>query len=491
MGFRPDDERLRNALEIAEREGLDYTFEKTTLADDAHPNTVRITLERGDRHAVMIGSSLGAGRVLVTEIDGYPVEVTGNYHTIVLVAEDVKGSVARIATHPRRGRPQHRDAAAHAESARRRRVHGHRDRRRARRGGARRDPRAALGALGLPPRQGECLMYKSLADAIRDAESQRHPASRGSRWRPRAGDQGRPVDDIRAALQRALDVMRGAVGQGMTGDLYSASGLVGGDAAKLRTGPAGPLAGTPFRDILARALAVQEVNAAMGVIVAAPTAGGAGVLPAVLTGLAARARTSPTTAVVDALAVAGLIGAVIAERASLSGAEGGCQAETGAAAAMAAGAATEMLGGTPAQVGHAVALALQGTLGLVCDPLGGLVELPCVFRNATGVGHRARRHRDGDGRHRVRDPGGRGDRHDGRDRPRDGRALSRDRRRRARRDAHRAAARQGATGADQAGAEVAGSAGRAGRRKPSLPGGAPVACAASATPAETRRASIP
>lgn len=100
MGFRPDDERLRDALGIAEREGLDYRFEKTTLGEenDVHPNTVRITLERGDRNSVMVGSSLGAGRVLVSEIEGYPVEVTGNYHTIVLVAEDVKGSVARIAS---------------------------------------------------------------------------------------------------------------------------------------------------------------------------------------------------------------------------------------------------------------------------------------------------------------------------------------------------------------------------------------------------------
>jgi L-serine dehydratase len=225
-------------------------------------------------------------------------------------------------------------------------------------------------------------MYKSLADAIRDAEARQISLAELA-LETEASDQGRPVAEIRAALQRALDVMRGAVGRGMTGDLYSASGLVGGDAAKLRTGPAGPLAGTPFRDILARALAVQEVNAAMGVIVAAPTAGGAGVLPAVLTGLA-EARRIPDEAVVSALAVAGLIGAVIAERASLSGAEGGCQAETGSAAAMAAGAATEMLGGTPSQVGHATALAMQGTLGLVCDPLGGLVELPCVFRNATG-----------------------------------------------------------------------------------------------------------
>jgi L-serine dehydratase len=98
MGFRPDDERLRDALEIAEREGLSYVFEKTTLADDAHPNTARITVERGDRRAVMTGSSLGAGRILVTEINDYAVEVTGSYHTIVLIAEDVKGSVAAIAT---------------------------------------------------------------------------------------------------------------------------------------------------------------------------------------------------------------------------------------------------------------------------------------------------------------------------------------------------------------------------------------------------------
>jgi len=225
-------------------------------------------------------------------------------------------------------------------------------------------------------------MYRALADAIRDANSRGQTLAQVA-IDQEAKDQGRSAEDIRGSLTRALVVMRGAIGEGMVGDLYSASGLVGGDAAKLMTGPPGPLADTPFRDILARALAVQEVNAAMGVIVAAPTAGGAGVLPAVLTGLA-KARSVSEEKLVDGLATAGLIGAVIAERASLSGAEGGCQAETGAAAGMAAGAATEMLGGSPSEVGHAVALTMQGMLGLVCDPLGGLVELPCVFRNATG-----------------------------------------------------------------------------------------------------------
>ena len=99
MGFRPDDDRIRTALDIAEREGLAFSFDKTRLGEEneVHPNTVRITVERGNRTHVMLGSSLGAGRVIVSEIDGFPVEVHGNHHTIVLVAEDVKGSVARIA----------------------------------------------------------------------------------------------------------------------------------------------------------------------------------------------------------------------------------------------------------------------------------------------------------------------------------------------------------------------------------------------------------
>ena len=117
-------------------------------------------------------------------------------------------------------------------------------------------------------------MYRALADAIRDAESRGHTLAQVA-IDQEARDQGRPAEDIRSSLARALVVMRGAIGDGLVGDLYSASGLVGGDAAKLRTGPAGPLAGTPFRDILARALAVLEVHAAMGVCVAAPSAGGA------------------------------------------------------------------------------------------------------------------------------------------------------------------------------------------------------------------------
>jgi L-serine dehydratase len=99
MGFRPDDERIRDALTIAEREGLDYRFEKTKLGDDGvtHPNTARLTVSHGSQEAQLIGSSLGAGRILISEINGFPVEVTGHFHTVVLVAEDIRGSIATIA----------------------------------------------------------------------------------------------------------------------------------------------------------------------------------------------------------------------------------------------------------------------------------------------------------------------------------------------------------------------------------------------------------
>ncbi len=224
-------------------------------------------------------------------------------------------------------------------------------------------------------------MFESLAEAVARAEAE--GLSLGElALRAEVEDGLRSRAEVEQALGRALEVMRGAVTRGSAEELRSVSGLVGGDALRLRNGH-GPLAGTIFADVLVGALAVQEVNAAMGVIVAAPTAGGAGVLPGVLLGIGNRVGASDEL-LVRGLAAAGLVGAVVAVRASLSGAEGGCQAETGAAAGMAAAAGIEILGGTPEDAVNAVSLTMQGTLGLVCDPLGGLVEVPCVYRNATG-----------------------------------------------------------------------------------------------------------
>lgn len=141
------------------------------------------------------------------------------------------------------------------------------------------------------------------------------------------------------------------------------------------------MVGDTFSLTVARALSAAEVNACMGRVVAAPTAGSCGVLPAVLLTLAERVGAADEQ-VVKCMFTAAAVGAIIQARATLAGAEGGCQAECGAAAAMAAAAGVELCDGTPSQSGHAAAISLKGTMGLVCDPVAGLVEVPCVKRNA-------------------------------------------------------------------------------------------------------------
>jgi len=186
-------------------------------------------------------------------------------------------------------------------------------------------------------------------------------------------------------MNQTLSVMQDAIAYGLSG-VRSTGGLVGGDGLRLKLRGAGSengvsLLGPLPAKVAAYALAANEANAAMGKICAAPTAGSSGVLPGILFAVAEE-RGYSRDELALALLAAGAIGMVIASRASLSGAEGGCQAECGSAAAMAAGAVVDLLGGTPAQVGQAVALALKNLLGLVCDPVAGLVEVPCVKRNA-------------------------------------------------------------------------------------------------------------
>ena len=166
----------------------------------------------------------------------------------------------------------------------------------------------------------------------------------------------------------------------------SMSGLVGGQGEQMRAYAAegNTIGGSFTADVMAEALAMGESNACMCRVVAAPTAGACGVMPAVLIPFSRR-ENIPEEKVVEAMLTASGIGAVLAFRASISGAAGGCQAEIGSASAMAAGALVTLRGGTPEQVGHAVAMALKNLLGLVCDPIAGLVEVPCVKRNVIGA----------------------------------------------------------------------------------------------------------
>lgn len=171
-----------------------------------------------------------------------------------------------------------------------------------------------------------------------------------------------------------------------TGTQRSVSGLVGGDGLKMRLyARCGESIGGEFMDeVIVQAISMAESNACMRRIVAAPTAGSCGVVPAVLLPLCEREHYTQHE-LLEALYVASGIGAVIAYRASISGAAGGCQAEIGTASAMAAGALVSLRGGTNEQIGHAVAMALKNLMGLVCDPVAGLVEVPCVKRNVIGA----------------------------------------------------------------------------------------------------------
>ena len=187
-------------------------------------------------------------------------------------------------------------------------------------------------------------------------------------------------------MLKSFKIMQTSIDDGMEKDTRSVSGLTGGRAWKMKqqVESGKNICGHVFGKAMSMALAVAETNACMGKIVAAPTAGSCGIMPAAIVSIM-NEKKIPIKNVVMSLFTASAIGLVIANKASIAGAEGGCQAECGAASAMAASALVEMCGGTPEMVGNACAIALKNILGLVCDPVAGLVEIPCIKRNAMGT----------------------------------------------------------------------------------------------------------
>ncbi len=196
----------------------------------------------------------------------------------------------------------------------------------------------------------------------------------------------RTKEELYQEMKERLDIMKESLAKGLAQENKSLSGLVGGNAKLFQDAMTHDrlLGGHVLDSAILKALAISEVNAAMGRIVAAPTAGSCGILPAVLF-TAAEKLNSTQDDLIRALFTAAGFGIVIAKVAGVSGATGGCQAECGSASGMAAAAVVELAGGTPEQSGHACAIALKNILGLVCDPVAGLVEVPCVKRNAGGA----------------------------------------------------------------------------------------------------------
>lgn len=192
-------------------------------------------------------------------------------------------------------------------------------------------------------------------------------------------------EEVYAQMERNLEVMEQAVEDSLQG-VESVTGLTGGDAVRVQDYMKNntPLSGPILLDAVSKAMGTNEVNAAMGMICATPTAGSAGVVPGTL--FAVKSQLNPTRdQMIRYLFTSGAFGFVVANNAFISGAAGGCQAEVGSAGAMASAAIVEMAGGTPQQCSEAFAMTLKNMLGLVCDPVAGLVEVPCVKRNAGGA----------------------------------------------------------------------------------------------------------
>ncbi len=229
------------------------------------------------------------------------------------------------------------------------------------------------------------LNYNTIAGLVEQAEQAEKPISELV-LAQQAEQTERTEGDLYEEMRRTFRVMEESVASGIDPDLRSTSGLTGGTAYQMQQAvrEGRTICGEVFGGALTRALAVSELNASMGRIVASPTAGSCGILPAaVLTIRDARGLDERTC--VMSLFTASAVGMVIANNACLAGAQGGCQAECGSASAMAAAALVELAGGAPDMVANAVAIAIKNILGLVCDPVAGLVEIPCIKRNASGV----------------------------------------------------------------------------------------------------------
>ena len=228
-------------------------------------------------------------------------------------------------------------------------------------------------------------MYASIEELVSDATIKNLPISELV-IQAECNDMNVSRNDVWRKMKHNLDTMRLAVSRGAHGiGVHSKTGLTGGDAVKIKDYRKShkTLSGDMIMSAVQSAIATNEVNAAMGVICATPTAGSSGTLPGVLFTLEKRLGLDEEQ-MVRFLFTAGGFGMVIANNACIAGATGGCQAEVGSASGMGAAAAVEVAGGTPKQSANAMAIAISNLLGLVCDPIAGLVDVPCINRNAIG-----------------------------------------------------------------------------------------------------------
>ncbi len=430
LGLQPDDERIRDSFELAEAAHLAYEFHPLPNDETRHPNTVEIRVRDLTGTVIRVrGESIGGGSARIREIDGVEVLLSGEYHSLVVKQRDVRGVLAFIAGtvadeginiattrlfRDKRGTlaytvmetddglpealpeallknpdiysvsmlPSDRASEQHAPMS------------------VEEELACGMEPTGFGTEMGaeeasvlfERLDFATGSELLAYCEETGLPISDAICRRERCllAMNGIAVDDTKRYLNECLRVMRVSVDNSLEAPHPSMGGLIGGESIALAAyGARGDALfsaadGGLMAYAIAAGMAVLETNASMGRIVAAPTAGSAGVVPAVLFAMQ-RSKGLTDYQLQRALANAAAIGMLIARTSTVAGAEGGCQAEVGTASAMAASAAVELMGGSPAQCFAAASTALSNLMGLVCDPIGGLVEAPCQKRNAIGA----------------------------------------------------------------------------------------------------------
>lgn len=415
LGMHTDDPDIQRSFEIARQRGLAWSFSESAEGDGLHPNTVDIEMACADGSVTRVrGESLGGGKARLTQVNGVAVDLTGRMPALFVAHRDTPGMLALMTGRlgeagvniaymsSYRTTPGQLAYALFecdtlpapdvlASIGRSPDVFGVRV------------VRPCGAGAALPGGATSARDFASGAELL--ALCDQEGVSIGELMRRRE-------EDLRGAVAtgeqmgRVLHVMREETSEPIAHPGRSLGGMLDGQAARVAgwDGPQEALCGGALTSACAKAMATLERSARMGIIVAAPTAGSSGVLPGAVLACAEALGWEPQEAgagegapdagrsvdrgedaLREALFCAAAVGAIIEHNASVAGAEGGCQAEVGTAAAMAAAALTQMLGGEPARCLEAATLAISNLLGLVCDPVRGLVEVPCQARNAIGV----------------------------------------------------------------------------------------------------------
>lgn len=391
MGHGPDDPSIRDAFRIADERGLSYRFTPSDHGEGLAPNSVDMNITTDAGHSMSIhGESMGGGQVVISRIDGVDVDMAGDYNSLFVIHRDVPGVLGALAStlgehdvniafmrsyRTTRGEKAYTifetDEIPSAESIEEIRSV------------ANVLQATAVEVPGSTPVLPGITVDVNFTSGNQLLERcQEFDLSIGALMRRRE-EQLTDTEITAQRMKRVLEVMREETMAPIYDPQRSMGGLIGGEAQAvfMSRGTDLEIAGEAITRAISYAMATLERSATMGLIVASPTAGASGVVPGAILGVA-DTRDIEDDIIIQALFTCCAVGYLIATNAFVSGARGGCQAETGSASAMAAAGLVEMLGGTPEQALHAASLALANMLGLVCDPIRGLVESPCQTRNA-------------------------------------------------------------------------------------------------------------